>query len=177
MPEPVLQLLLASAYYAALLVIMRLAGKRLAGQTTTFDLVVLITLAVVLQQTVLREGTANALIFVATVFVLHRGVAMWCARSRRARRLIRGAPRPLVRDGQVSYEALEDEGLSYDDLLAGLRKLGHEGPQGIRLATLEETGHISAVSEDEPSHDAQDGRHRKQKAQTSQPARTSRPSR
>jgi uncharacterized membrane protein YcaP (DUF421 family) len=183
-PEPVLQILLASAYYGGLLVIIRLAGKRLAGQTTTFDLVVLITLAVVLQETVLRQGTANALIFVATVFVLHRGLAMWCARSRRMRRLIRGAPRPLVRDGEVSYEALEDEGLSYDDLLAGLRKLGHEGPQGIRLATLEETGHISAVAEDEPSHDARDAPRRKQSAQqTSQPpqasppAQTSRPSR
>jgi uncharacterized membrane protein YcaP (DUF421 family) len=162
MPEPMLQVLLSLAYYVGLLVIIRLAGKRLAGQTTTFDLVVLITLGVVLQQTVLREGTANALIFVATVFVAHRGLAMWCARSRRMRRLIRGAPRPLVRDGQVSHDALEEEGLSYDDLLAGLRKLGHEGPEGIRLATLEETGHISAISEDAPapSPDAQDARRR-----------------
>jgi uncharacterized membrane protein YcaP (DUF421 family) len=179
-PEPVLQILLAIAYYIGLLVIVRLAGKRLAGQTTTFDLVVLITLAVVLQQTVLRAGTANALIFVATVFLAHRGLAIWCARSRRMRRLIRGAPRPLVRDGKVAHDALEDEGLSYDDLLAGLRKLGHEGPQGIRLATLEETGHISAVSEDEPSRDAQgaqDAPHRQQPAQASQPAQTSRPNR
>jgi uncharacterized membrane protein YcaP (DUF421 family) len=176
MPEPVLQILLAIAYYIGLLVIVRLAGKRLAGQTTTFDLLVLITLGVVLQQTVLREGTANALLFVGTVFIMHRGLAMLCARSRRMRRLIRGAPRPLVRDGQVSYEALEDEGLSHDDLLAGLRKLGHEGTEGIRLATLEETGHISAVAEDESaSHDAQDGHRREQQARTSQPARESQP--
>jgi uncharacterized membrane protein YcaP (DUF421 family) len=145
MPESVLQVLLALAYYVALLVIVRLAGKRLAGQTTTFDLLVLISLGVVLQQTVLREGTANALLFVATVFVAHRGLALWCARSRAMRRLIRGGPRPLVRDGQVAYDALEEEGLSYEDLLAGLRKLGHEGPQNIHLATLEETGHISAI--------------------------------
>ncbi len=43
----VLQAVKALAYYAALIVIMRLAGKRLAGQTTTFDLIVLITLGVV----------------------------------------------------------------------------------------------------------------------------------
>ena len=40
-----LQAVKALVYYAALIVIMRLAGKRLAGQTTTFDLIVLITLA------------------------------------------------------------------------------------------------------------------------------------
>jgi uncharacterized membrane protein YcaP (DUF421 family) len=144
-PEPILQVLLALAYYAGLVVIMRLAGKRLAGQTTTFDLVVLITLGVVLQKVALREGTGNALLFIAVVFAAHRGLALLCARSVRVRRLVRGAPRPLVRHGQVSFQALTDEGLSYSDLLAGLRKLGHAGPAGIRLATLEETGHISAI--------------------------------
>jgi uncharacterized membrane protein YcaP (DUF421 family) len=142
------QFALALAYYVGLLAIVRLAGKRLAGQTTTFDLVVLITLGVVLQQTVLREGTANALIFLVTVFAAHRGLAMWCARSKRVRRLVRGAPRPLIVNGRVAYEALEEEGLSYDELLAGLRKLGHSSPDAIQLATLEETGHISAVAKE-----------------------------
>src|SRR5688572_33488910 len=93
-----LQFLLALAYYATLVLLMRLAGKRLAGQTTTFDFVVLIALAVVLQQTMLRPGAMNAAIFVVTVFAAHRGLALWCARSRRVRRLLRGAPRPLIRD-------------------------------------------------------------------------------
>jgi uncharacterized membrane protein YcaP (DUF421 family) len=145
-PEVILQALLALAYYAGLVIIMRLAGKRLAGQTTTFDLVVLISLGVVLQQVALRKGTANALIFIAIVFIAHRGLAAWCARSTRVRRLVRGAPRPLVRNGAVVHDALADEGLSYEDLLAGLRKLGHPGPQGLRLAILEETGHISAIA-------------------------------
>jgi len=150
LPEAILQALLALAYYAGLVIIMRLAGKRLAGQTTTFDLVVLISLGVVLQQVALRKGTANALIFIAIVFIAHRGLALWCARSTRVRRLVRGAPRPLVRNGAVVHDALADEGLSYEDLLAGLRKLGHPGPQGLRLAILEETGHISAIASDAP---------------------------
>jgi uncharacterized membrane protein YcaP (DUF421 family) len=148
MPEPLLQVLLALVYYAALVTIMRLAGKRLAGQTTTFDLLILITLGVVLQQTVLREGTLNALVFVATVFTAHRLLAIWSARSKRVRRIVRGAPRPLIRDGEVAYQALADEALSYDELLAGLRKSGINDPREVRLATLEETGHISAIPMD-----------------------------
>ena len=140
-----LQTLLAAAYYLALLTLFRLAGKRLAGQTTTYDLVVLIGLAVVLQQVTLRPGRLNAAIFVATVFGLHHAVAVLCARSRRWRRLFRGAARPLVRNGQVAFEALEEERLSYEDLLAGLRKVGFADPADVRLAILEETGHISAV--------------------------------
>jgi uncharacterized membrane protein YcaP (DUF421 family) len=145
MPEFLVQFLLALAWYAGLIVVMRLAGKRLAGQTTSFDLVVLISLGVVLQQVTLREGALNAVVFVATVFTVHRALALSCARSTKLRRLVRGAARPLIRNGQVSFEALEDEGLSYEELLAGLRKLGHSGPERIRLATLEETGHISAI--------------------------------
>ena len=140
------QVAFASAYYIGLILIMRLAGKRLAGQTTTFDLVVLISLAVILQQMLLNPGRRNAAIFLLTVFTLHRGLSVWSARSKRVRRLLRGAPRPLVRDGRVAFDALADEGLSYEDLLAGLRKLGHAGPEHIQLATLEETGHISAIA-------------------------------
>jgi uncharacterized membrane protein YcaP (DUF421 family) len=148
LPEPLLQVLLALGYYVGLVVILRLAGKRLAGQTTTFDLVVLIGLGVVLQTNALRPGPVNALIFIATVFSAHRGLAVACARSTKLRRLVRGAPRPLVRYGQVEHDALADEGLSYDDLLAGLRKLGFDSPANVALATLEETGHISAVAND-----------------------------
>ena len=144
--ELLLQAAKASAYYAALIVLMRLAGKRLAGQTTTFDLIVLITLGVVMQTTALQPGAWNALVFVLTVFALHRLLALLCARSSTLRRLIRGAPRALIRDGQIIERALTEEGISRDELLAGLRKLGYENPEQVRLATLEETGHISAVS-------------------------------
>ena len=97
-----LQMGLALVYYAVLITVMRLAGKRLAGQTTTFDLVILITISVVLQTTALREGVLNALIFIATVFGAHQ-------------------------------------------LLAGLRKLGYPSQEGIKSATLEETGQISVI--------------------------------
>lgn len=146
MREHAIQVGLAVAFYGGILLMMRIGGKRLAGQMTTFDLVVLITLCVVLQTTALREGTANAIIFVVVVFAAHFCVSAVCARSQRIRRLVRGAPRPLIRHGQVDHDALAEEHLSYEELLAGLRKLGHSDPQGITLATLEETGHISAVT-------------------------------
>ena len=146
MPDELLmQAAKATAYYAGLVVLTRLAGKRLAGQTTTFDLIVLITLGVVLQSTALQDGILNALVFIATVFILHRVIALLSARSTSIRHLIRGKPRALVKDGQIIDSALMAEGISRAELLAGLRKLGHEDPQNIKLATLEETGHISAI--------------------------------
>jgi uncharacterized membrane protein YcaP (DUF421 family) len=144
--ELLLQAAKAAAYYVALIVLMRLAGKRLAGQTTTFDLIVLISLGVVMQTTALQPGAWNAMVFVATVFTMHRLLALSCARSSRLRRLVRGAPRALIRDGRIIERALAEEGVSRAELLAGLRKLGYESPEEVKLATLEETGHISALS-------------------------------
>lgn len=138
----------AAAYYVALVVLVRLAGKRLAGQTTTFDLLVLITLGVVLQTAALADGASNAAMFVATVFALHLSNAWLCARSPRLRHLLRGKPRPLVRDGRVIDRALELEGITHAELLAGLRKLGYARIDDVRLAVLEETGHISALGRD-----------------------------
>lgn len=147
----------AVLYYALLIMLMRMAGKRLAGQTTTFDLIVLISLGVVLQSTALQDGAWNAAVFIGTVFVVHRSVALLCARHRWIRHLVRGRPRVLVRDGRVLEGALDREGISRDELLAGLRKLGHDAPEAVRLAMLEETGHISAVTFDDPARVAPRG--------------------
>jgi uncharacterized membrane protein YcaP (DUF421 family) len=143
-----LQAAKAAAYYAALLVLVRVAGKRMAGQTTTFDLLVLITLGVVIQTAALQDGAANAAVFVGTVFALHLGVAALCARSRFVRNVVRGRPRPLVHDGKIIEDALASEGITRAELLAGLRKLGFARPEDVKLAVLEETGHISAVARD-----------------------------
>jgi len=135
----------ALIYYLALIVLLRLSGKRLAGQTTTFDLIVLITLGVVIQSAALRHWLANTLVFVVVVFATHRGLAAACAKSNWLRYLIRGKPRVLVRDGRILEGALVREGIAREELLAGLRKLGFDSPDAVKLAVLEETGHISAV--------------------------------
>ena len=140
--------LTALGYYVAVLVIVRFAGKRLAGQTTTFDLLMLIAMTVVLQNVVLAPGAPSAIIFVVTVLVAHKLLALGCAQSVKLRHLVRGKPRELVRDGHILEAALADEGISQEELLAGIRKLGHDGVDQIKLAVLEETGQISAVAKE-----------------------------
>lgn len=144
-PDVALQVGMALLYYAVLLVILRLAGKRLAGQTTTLDLVVLIALAVVIQGALLGPGRVNSVVFVVTVFAAHRLLALASARSRVVRELVRGRPVVLIEEGRINRRRLEREGLSLEDLQAGLRKLGYEDPGRVKTAVLEETGQISAI--------------------------------
>ena len=147
----------ALAYYGVLVLMMRLAGKRLAGQTTTFDLLVLITLGATLQSALVGEGLWRTAVFVTVVFAAHRTLAFICQRSTFVRHLVRGKPRALVVDGKVIDAALAAERVTPDELLAGLRRLGFEQPADVRLAVLEETGHISAVgAEHAPATPASD---------------------
>ena len=139
-------------YYFAVIVLVRIAGKRLAGQMTTFDLVVLIGLVVAAQQTVLTPGPVTSVIFIITVLLTHLGVSWLCSRYRTVRRLLRGKPRALVRNGVIMERALAEEGVSEEELLAGLRKLGYESPAKVKLAMLEETGHVSAIAADETAN-------------------------
>jgi uncharacterized membrane protein YcaP (DUF421 family) len=146
------QVPLAALFYLLVIGIFRLTGKRLAGQTTTFDLIILISLSVALQQVTLKEGINAALIFVGTVFALHVLTAKICARSRTLRYLIRGKPRNLTQDGDVLWDALRAENLTLDELKAGLRKSGIDRIEDVQSAHLEETGQISAIPRKVQSH-------------------------
>ena len=140
------QSLAALLYYFTVIVLVRIAGKRLAGQMTTFDLVVLIGLVVAAQQSILQPGPGHAAAFVATVLATHIATTWSCRRFRSVRHLLRGRPRALVRNGAIIERALVEEGVSVDELMAGLRKLGFDSPAKVKLAVLEETGHVSAIA-------------------------------
>lgn len=139
------QIGLSSLYYLGLILIVRMAGKRLAGQTTTIDLIILISLGVTLQNLTLLPGQLSSAVFIITVFVLHVSLARICQRFPAVRCLLREQPRPLIRQGRILKQALEDEGLTEEELLAALRRMGVDSPAQVRLAVLEETGHISAI--------------------------------
>lgn len=132
-------------FYLCLLLLIRFSGKRLAGQMTTFDLLVLIALAVVLQDIFIGSSVREKAVFLLSVLVIHRVTAVLCARFKWLKVLLRGKPRCLVRDGRILAPALNAEGLSKEELIAGLRKQGFDSVQEVKLAYIEETGHISAV--------------------------------
>jgi uncharacterized membrane protein YcaP (DUF421 family) len=140
-----LQIAKALLYYVALVVLVRAAGKRLAGRTTTFDLLVLIAMGVALQGATLEPGIVPALVFVATVFAAHKALSFGCSRWTPVRHFVRGKPRVLVQDGRILDHALRDEGISREELEAGLRKAGYEDPASVKRAVLEETGEVSAI--------------------------------
>jgi len=145
---PVWNIALRSALvYLALLVGLRLAGKREIGQMTVFDLVVLLLLANAVQNAMVGPDTSltGGVIAVAVLFVFDRAVAQLRLRWPRLRRLVEGSPTVLVLHGEVITAHLKREGIDEATLEAALREHGVAALGDVEMAVLETDGSISIV--------------------------------
>jgi uncharacterized membrane protein YcaP (DUF421 family) len=136
-----------AAVYLAILLGLRLAGKREIGQMTVFDLAVLLLLANAVQNAMvgpdasLTGGILAAAVLLSLNFLLARLRLRWP----RLRRLVEGSPTLLVLRGHVISKHLEHEGLDRETLEAALREHGVSELSEVEMAVLETDGSISVV--------------------------------
>jgi uncharacterized membrane protein YcaP (DUF421 family) len=135
------------AVYLAVLVGLRLSGKREIGQMTIFDLVVLLLLANAVQNAMVGPDNSLAGGIVAAIVLLGLNMALSQARLRwpLLRRLIEGTPTVLVLHGEAIGEHLRREGIDQETLEAALREHGLSDITEVEMAVLEIDGSISVV--------------------------------
>jgi len=136
--------------YLALLVGLRLAGKRELGQMTPFDLVVILLIANAVQNAMVGPDTSvtGGLIAAAALIAINYGVAAARQRLPGLRRTVEGAPTLLISDGRFIPENLRREGLDEDEVMMAIREHGVASVEDVRLAVLETDGSISIVPMD-----------------------------
>ncbi len=140
--------------YLALLLGIRLTGKRQVGQMTPFDLLLLLLLANAVQNAMTGPDTSvpGGLVAAAALFAVNGAVAWASRRSKRAARMVEGTPTLLIRHGLVIDENLRREGITREDLLRALREHGVSDVVAVRNAILEVDGSVSVLREDEVPH-------------------------
>ena len=133
--------------YLALIVGLRLAGKREIGQLTVFDLVVLLLISNAVQNAMVGTDSSvtGGLIAAAVLLVGNMLVAQLRLRSTRLRRLVEGTPTLLVLHGAVIPEHLRRESVDEDMLEAAVREHGVSSLADVEMAVLETDGSISVV--------------------------------
>jgi uncharacterized membrane protein YcaP (DUF421 family) len=133
--------------YVVVIVLLRVSGKRGVGQMSIVDLVLVLIIANGVQNAMVGQNTTiyGGVVAAATLVVLDWAIRTVTDRSLRTQRLLEGEPALLVRDGQVLTGALRKQGISHDELMAGLRNQGLEDPADAHLVFLETNGHISVV--------------------------------
>jgi uncharacterized membrane protein YcaP (DUF421 family) len=143
LPLPILEKLLRPAIvYLALVVLLRIFGKRELAQLNPFDLVVLLSLSNTVQNAIIGDdnsvtgGIVGALALLAINWLVVRALF----RSPRLTRMMEGRSTVLVRHGQVDQKALQRESLSREELLAVVHRQGFEGFHQVQRCELEPNG-------------------------------------
>jgi len=135
--------------YLAVLLGLRLAGKREIGQMTVFDLVVLLLIANAVQNAMVGPDTSltGGLLAAAVLLVLNAVLAALRLRWPRLRQLVEGTPTLLVLHGRTIPSHLRREGIDQETLEAALREHGVADLSQVEMAVLEIDGTISVVPE------------------------------
>ncbi len=133
--------------YLAVLLGMRLFGKREVGQFTLFDLALVMLVGNAVQPAITGpdNSVTGGLVIIVTLFLLNRLVNYLTVRSRLVRDIIEGRPTVVARGGHWMKRALAQEGLSPEDCLPALRDHGVESVDEVDLAVLEVDGTLSVV--------------------------------
>ncbi len=142
LPEKVIRTLLV---YAFLILGLRLSGKRQLGQMNPFDLVVLLLLAITVQNAIIGNDTSlsGGLVGASTLLLVNALVVRFFHRRRDVAQLIEGDPVPLIERGRLLRENLERELITEEALLATCRQQGIERFEDVERAILETSGTIS----------------------------------
>jgi uncharacterized membrane protein YcaP (DUF421 family) len=139
-------ILRAGVVYVALLVMVRVSGKRTVGQFTPFDLVVVMLLSEAVSGSINgQDGSLpGGLIAGATLVALDVAIAVASSRSRRFDAMVEGNPVLVGRDGVIYDQVLKRERVPRADLEKALRDADCD-VDDMRMAILEADGNINIM--------------------------------
>ncbi len=136
--------------YLALVIGLRLAGKRELAQLNTFDLVVLLTLSNTVQNAIIGNDNSvtGGILGAATLLLMNYAVVRFVFNNKKAEELFEGSEDVLIKDGKVQQTVLNREVISQAELEIAAHRQGFGSLNEIETATLEPEGGISFIAKE-----------------------------
>ena len=154
---PVLEKILRTIMvYIALIVGLRIAGKRELAQLNPFDLIVLLMLSNTVQNSIIGDDNSvtGGIIGAITLLALNYAVVRTAYSSPRLQHLFGGEPEVLVRHGHLRKHMLEHELITPEELKAAAHRQGIASLADVERCVLEPTGTISFIQRKPTSEDS-----------------------
>ena len=136
--------------YLALFIFLRFMARRLTGNLGTADVLVIVVIADAAQNGMahdyasVTEGVVLVLTILAWDFIID-----WLGyHVPFMRKLLEQPPLPLIRNGKFLVGNMKKEMVTREELLAQLRGHGLDSVAKVKLAQLEEDGHVSVIARD-----------------------------
>jgi uncharacterized membrane protein YcaP (DUF421 family) len=137
--------------FLALLVFLRLIGKRMGGVLTFSELAVMLTLGAILAVPMQspERGILQGLLILVCVLVLQRGLNLWEFKSKKVEEQTQGHVILLVKDGVVDCDNLSKKRISRQQIFAELRKNDIHNLGKVKRMYMEACGLFSIYEFDE----------------------------
>jgi uncharacterized membrane protein YcaP (DUF421 family) len=140
-------LVIGTMAYAALVVMLRVSGKRTLGKMNAFDLVVTVALGSAFATVVLDKSVplAEGVLALALLIALQYLITWLSVRSEWVRALVKSEPTLLVSDGEYLDGAMRAQRVTREEIAAALREQGISGLEAVACVVLETDGTLSVV--------------------------------
>ncbi len=138
--------------YLALVVLLRVSGKRTLSKMNAFDLVVTVALGSTLATVLLSTDVALArgVLAFALLIGLQFVITWLSVRSSAVRGFVKAEPTLLVHEGRLLKGAMRRERVTEDELLAALRSQGVAAVEEVEAVVLETDSGFSVVKRPDP---------------------------
>lgn len=137
--------------FTALIILLRVSGKRTLSKLNVFDFVFVVAVGSVFAATIIEKDVTlvEGLAAFTTLIVIQLTLAELAARSRLADRIINGRPTLLFTDGRFLRRALRRERITEEEVRGAIRDKGVARVEDVDAVVLENDGTLSVVWESE----------------------------
>lgn len=135
--------------YAALILWLRLSGKRTLSKWNAFDFVVTIALGSTLATVILSKDVVlgEGVIAFALLIFLQYIITWLSVRFAGVRRIVKAEPALLLDKGRFMYESMSRQRVTESEIRAAARKAGVASLENIKAVVLETDGSFSIIKQ------------------------------
>ena len=140
--------------YIILSIMLKFMGKRQIGELDVSELLTTLLISEIGALPISDKDiplipSVIPILFIASIEVI---LSYWKNKSRTVKKLVEGEPVYIIYKGRLNQQALEDNRISVNELLAEMRAQSIPNLQDVRYAILEQNGKLSFLKkEDSPN--------------------------
>lgn len=140
--------LVGSAAYASLVLVLRVSGKRTLAKLNAFDLVVTVALGSTLATILLSADVSwsEGMVALVLLALLQMLVAAVTARLPGGRSVVTARPTLLLQDGELLQDALRKQRLTVGEVRQAVRSSGIGDLSQVAAVVLESDGTLSVIT-------------------------------
>lgn len=139
--------LVGTLAYLALVLLLRVSGKRTLSKMNSFDFVVTVALGSTLATVLLSSSVslARGVLAFSVLIILQLTITWLSVRSPAIRRLVKAEPTLLVHKGEFLTGAMKRERVTEEELWAAMRSQGTSAIEEVEALVLETTSDLSVI--------------------------------